>query len=200
MRSAMMASATLLLMGGAAFAQQAQSPAPTPHGHGAAPGAQQRPMSDQDLIASAMSAAPKSVAEGATIIVMDASNNARTLRQGTNGWTCMPDSPASPGQDPMCLDQNAMEWAATWIGKRPPPDKIGFVFMLAGGSDASNTDPHATGPSPGGTWIDTGPHVMIVGPAVGRMAGYPRGVQPDTTQPYVMWPGTPYEHLMIPIR
>ena len=41
---------------------------------------------------------------------------------------------------------------------------------------------------------------MIVGPAVGRMAGYPRGVQPDTTQPYVMWPGTLYEHLMIPIR
>ncbi len=192
--------AAVLLLGGTAWAQQAPSTAPTLHGHGVAPGAQQRPISDQDLITSAMSAAPKSVAEGATIIVMDASNNARTLREGSNGWTCMPDSPASPGQDPMCLDQNAMEWAGAWIGKRPPPDKIGFVFMLAGGSDASNTDPYATGPLQGGAWIDTGPHVMIVGPAVGRMAGYPRGVQPDTTQPYVMWPGTPYEHLMIPIR
>ena len=194
------AAAAVLLLGGTAWAQQAQSPAPTPHGHGAAPGAQQRPMSDQDLIASAMSAAPKSVAEGATIIVMDANHNTRTLRQGTNGWTCMPDSPASPGQDPMCLDQNAMEWAAAWIGRKPPPDKVGFVFMLAGGSDASNTDPYAASPSPGGRWVDTGPHVMIVGPAVARMAGYPRGVQPDTTQPYVMWAGTPYEHLMVPIR
>jgi len=192
--------AAALLLGGTAWAQQPPTAAPAPHGHGAAPGAQQRPMSDQDMIASAMSAAPKSVAEGATIVVMDANNNARTLRQGTNGWTCMPDSPASPGQDPMCLDQNAMEWAGAWIGKRPPPDKIGFVFMLAGGSDASNTDPYAASPSPGGRWVDTGPHVMVVGPAVARMAGYPRGVQPDTTQPYVMWAGTPYEHLMIPIR
>ena len=199
MRNAL-AAVLALSLGGTAWAQQAPSPAPMPHGHGAAPGAQQRPMSDQDMIASAMSAAPESVAEGATIIVMDASNNARTLRQGSNGWTCMPDSPASPGQDPMCLDQNAMEWAGAWIGKRPPPDKVGFVFMLAGGSDASNTDPYASGPSQGGAWIDTGPHVMVVSPAVGRMAGYPRGVQPDTTQPYVMWPGTPYEHLMIPIR
>ena len=199
MRRALTASATLLLVGGAVSAQQPSPPAQH-GGHTATPLAQQRPMTDEEMTASAMSAAPKSVAEGATIIVMDASNNARTLRQGSNGWTCMPDSPASPGQDPMCLDQNAMEWAGAWIGKRPPPDKIGFVFMLAGGSDASNTDPHATGPSPGGAWIDTGPHVMIVGPAVGRMAGYPRGVQPDTTQPYVMWPGTPYEHLMIPIR
>jgi hypothetical protein len=203
MRRIFVASVALLLTGGVALAQQAQQPSPpAPHGgHGAAPGAQQqRPMSDQDVIASAMSAAPRTVAEGATIVVMDANNSTRTLRRGTNGWTCMPDSPASPGQDPMCLDQNAMEWAGAWIGRRPPPDKIGFVFMLAGGSDASNTDPYAASPSPGGRWVDTGPHVMIVGPAVARMAGYPRGVQPDTTQPYVMWAGTPYEHLMIPIR
>ena len=199
MRRALTASAALLLLGGAVSAQQPSPPAQH-GGHAATPQAQQRPMTDEEMTASAMSAAPKSVAEGATIIVMDANHNARTLRRGTNGWTCMPDSPVSPGQDPMCLDQNAMEWAAAWIGRKPPPDKVGFVFMLAGGSDASNTDPHATGPSPGGAWIDTGPHVMIVGPAVGRMAGYPRGVQPDTTQPYVMWPGTPYEHLMIPIR
>ena len=30
--------------------------------------------------------------------------------------------------------------------------------------------------------------------------GYPRNPKPDTSQPYVMWGGTPYEHLMIPIR
>jgi len=162
--------------------------------------AQQAPQTDAQLIASAMSAAPKGVAEGATIVVMDANHQTRTLRPGTNGWTCMPDSPASPGQDPMCLDQNAMEWAAAWIGHKPPPDKIGFVFMLVGGSDASNTDPYAAGPSAGGAWVDTGPHVMIVGPAAAQMAGYPKATPPDATKPYVMWPGTPYEHLMIPVR
>ena len=80
-------------------------------------------------------------------------------------------------------------------------DLAGWAAQPTGDNPAGRIDnPHSTGPSPGGAWIDTGPHVMIVGPAVGRMAGYPRGVQPDTTQPYVMWPGTPYEHLMIPIR
>ena len=46
-------------------------------------------------------------------------------------------------------------------------------------------------------WVQTGPHVMIVGPAVREMGGYPRSVDvPDPTQPYAMFPGTPYEHLV----
>ena len=32
------------------------------------------------------------------------------------------------------------------------------------------------------------------------MQGYPTEAKPDTTQPYVMWPGTPYAHLMIPVH
>jgi hypothetical protein len=40
---------------------------------------------------------------------------------------------------------------------------------------------------------------MIVGPAVKQMAGYSRAVdQADPSQPYVMFPGTPWEHLMLP--
>jgi hypothetical protein len=31
------------------------------------------------------------------------------------------------------------------------------------------------------------------------MQGYPRTADPDVTRPYVMWPGTPYEHLMLPV-
>ena len=42
---------------------------------------------------------------------------------------------------------------------------------------------------------------MIVGSAAMRaMEGYPREAKPDTAKPYVMWSGTPYEHLMVPIR
>jgi hypothetical protein len=29
---------------------------------------------------------------------------------------------------------------------------------------------------------------------------YPKDADPDTSVPYVMWPGTPYQHLMIPIK
>jgi hypothetical protein len=161
---------------------------------------QQAPQSDAQLIASAMSAAPKAVGEGATIVAMDANGAMRTLRQGSNGFTCMPDDPGSPGPDPMCLDANAMEWLHAWMAKTAPPDKLGLVFMLVTGSDASNTDAHATEPAAGRRWIDTGPHVMVVGPAVRMMEGYPRTADPDTARPYVMWYGTPYEHLMIPVR
>jgi hypothetical protein len=100
----------------------------------------------------------------------------------------------------MCLDANAMEWAHAWMTHQTPPDNIGFMYMLAGGSDASNTDPYAKGPESGNHWVSTGAHVMVVGPAVKTMPGYPKDAEPNTSKPYVMWPGTPYEHLMIPIR
>ena len=60
-----------------------------------------------------------------------------------------------------------------WIGKQAPPADLGsgFMYMLAGGTDASNTDPYATGPAAGNAWIETGPHVMIVGPAAMHAIG-----------------------------
>jgi hypothetical protein len=156
--------------------------------------------SDTDLIKSAESAAPAAVAAGASILALDADGKMRTVREGTNGFWCMPDSPKTPGPDPMCGDSNSMEWAMTWIGKsEPPKGKVGFMYMLAGGTDASNTDPYAGAPAAGNNWITTGPHVMVVN-ATEMMAGYPTDASPDTSKPYVMWSGTPYAHLMIPIQ
>ena len=36
--------------------------------------------------------------------------------------------------------------------------------------------------------------------ATEMMAGYPDAANPDTSKPYIMWAGTPYAHLMIPIK
>jgi len=155
---------------------------------------------DAAMINSAESAAPAAVGSGAAVYAMDDKGAMRTLREGTNGFWCMPDNPATPGPDPMCGDANSMEWAMAWIGKKAPPeDKVGFMYMLAGGTDASNTDPYATGPGPDNDWVSTGPHVMVVN-AMEMMQGYPTDAQPDTTKPYVMWSGTPYAHLMIPVK
>jgi hypothetical protein len=155
---------------------------------------------DQQLIAEAMAAAPKAVGEKATIVAPDEKGGMRTLREGT-GFTCMPDNPVSPDKDPMCLDANGMEWAQALMGHTDPPaGKVGFGYMLMGGSDASNSDPYATKPAEGKTWVDTGPHVMVLN-AGSMMTGYPsQADNPDTKEPYVMWPGTPYAHLMIPVR
>ncbi len=152
-----------------------------------------------DPIKSAMSAAPAAVAEGATIVTAEADGTMKTLREGSNGFTCMPDNPSTPGPDPMCMDANAMEWAMAWIGHKPPPvEQPGLMYMLAGGTDASNTDPYAKKPDEGGNWVKTGAHIMVVGSAA-MLKGYPTDPVPDTSKPYVMWSGTPYAHLMIPV-
>jgi hypothetical protein len=153
------------------------------------------PATDADKIKSAMSAAPAAVAAGAAVMDM---TTMKTLKAGTNGWTCLPDGP-SPGVDPMCLDKNGMEWAGALMAKKDPPaGKMGFGYMLAGGSDASNTDPFATEPKPGGQWVDTGPHVMVLN--IGNsFVGYPTTAA-NTKVPYVMFPGTPYAHLMLPVK
>lgn len=161
---------------------------------------QMAPMSDADIIASAMKAAPEAVGKDSTVIAVGADGAIRVVRPGSNGFTCMADNPETPGPDPMCGDANAMEWVKAWIGHQAPAaDKVGFMYMLAGGTDASNTDPYATQPMAGNHWVETGPHVMIVG-APAMMQGYPRDADPDTSKPYVMWAGTPYEHLMIPVE
>ena len=156
---------------------------------------------DATMIESAMHAAPRSVAEHAAIVAADAKGGMRTLRDGNNGFTCMPDNPTTPGPDPMCMDAAAMEWAKAWMGHQTPPaGRVGFMYMLAGGTDASNTDPYATAPTAENHWVETGPHVMVVGADPAFYDQYPKDAQPDTGVPYVMWPGTPYQHLMIPVK
>ena len=184
-----------------------QQPAPQPPQENAAPAATSSqppkgpvtpPTTDEGRIKSAMSAAPESVAKEATIIAMDEKMQVRTLRQGTSMWTCLPDGP-SPGLDPMCMDKNGLEWVQAWLAhKDPPANKMGFGYMLMGGSDASNEDPLATAPAEGHPWVDTGPHVMVFNIGT-RFEGYP-ATHEDPTKPFVMFPNTPYAHLMIPVK
>lgn len=153
-----------------------------------------------DPVASAESAAPAAIAQKASIVTLDANGAMSTVRQGSNGWTCMPDSPTTPGPDPMCFDANAGKWVDAWVHHKPPPaGTVGVMYMLEGGTDASNTDPYATKPTAENNWVQTGPHLMVVG-SKEVLAGYPSGPKPDTAAPYVMWAGTPYAHLMIPVN
>src|SRR4051812_11983694 len=163
-------------------------------------GADPKPKTDAAKIANAMTAAPPAISRNASVAEMNEDGSMKMLRKGTSEWTCVPDDPSTPGDDPMCLDPNAMEWLHAYMTKAPPPDKVGFIYMLKGGWDFSNTDPFATKPQNGKATI-TGPHVMVVGPAMKSVPGCDRtgeGVNPAI--PYVMWKDTPYEHVMIPVR
>src|ERR1017187_5699318 len=77
------------------------------------------------------------LAEHATIVAPGDKGAMRTLRTGTNGFTCMPDNPETPGPDPMCWDKNAGDWIDAYLNhKAPPAGKVGLMYMLAGGTDA----------------------------------------------------------------
>jgi hypothetical protein len=71
---------------------------------------------------------------------------------------------------------------------------------LKGGSDASIDDPFATEPPEGKKWVQTGPHVMIGGPGITKMLeGYSKSAD-EAHKPYIMFGGTPYEYLMVPVE
>ena len=146
------------------------------------------------LVKAALAAAPASIAQNATVMDWDGT----VLKEGSNGWACFPDVPSSPGTDPMCLDATWQAWAQAWQNHAQPDLKtLGLAYMLAGGSDASNTDPFATEPASGDDWIDSGPHIMILLPDMSRADNLP--TDPTNGGPYVMWKNTPYAHIMMPV-
>ena len=58
--------------------------------------------SDEWKIANPLSAGPATITEHAAVMdwpanPKDGMSHGRVLRQGTNGWTCMPDVPGRPG-------------------------------------------------------------------------------------------------------
>ncbi len=151
-------------------------------------------------IQNAMSAAPASIASGATIMDWAGSPTSQPtqLRAGTNGWTCFADNPGTPGNDPMCFDAAFGAWATAWMGhKSPSITAFGVAYMLQGGTDASNTDPFKMKPDSGQPWVDTGPHVMVVVPNVAALRGLPTDYK--SGGPYIMWQNTPYAHVMVPV-
>ena len=162
------------------------------------------PVSGQDdadaKIAQAMSAAPPAIGEEATIYDLEVDEDGAfiVLREGSNGWSCFPDAPGTPSVDPMCLDQTWMSWLAALIAQEEPNTMVpGLAYMLQGGSDASNTDPFATEPAAGDEWVSSPPHVMLLMP--GDLDQDAFSTDHASGGPYIMWAGTPYEHIMMPV-
>ncbi len=158
--------------------------------------------SRQAEIRRAVSAAPRSIAARAAVVDMDERGRTTKLRDGDNGWTCIPRDPGTPLGHPLCLDQNGFEWMqAAMSGRAPDPTKIGYCYMLRGGSSWSNVDVSATKlPEGETTYISIPPHVMILNARIAGESGFPAGPHPDTRKPFVMYGGTPYANVTIPIQ
>ena len=147
----------------------------------------------QAKIKRALSAAPSRIAKSAKVVDMDAQGKMEVLRDGTNGFTCFPGHPGVVGDVAMCADGPSLQWASDWKSHKPKPTNTqpGIIYMLAGGTDWSATDPYATS----GTPIKEPPHWMIMWPFDVNTSGLTG--KPAQTGTWIMWAGTPYAHLMI---
>ncbi len=147
-----------------------------------------------DVIESAMSAGPSSISMDAAIV--DWSMN--RIREGTNGWTCLPDRPDTPGNDPWCVNEPWLNFVHALMNKTEPTyTGLGIAYMLQGDAAVSNTDPYATEMTTEDDWVvGLGAHSMILVPDLESLKNI--STDPYNGGPWVMWPDTPYAHLMIP--
>ncbi|TDG14235.1 hypothetical protein E2F43_09790 [Seongchinamella unica] len=144
------------------------------------------------LIALARSAAPSMVSADATIMY-----RGEVLAEGSNGWTCMPETLPDDGS-PMCSD-------AVWMAMMQAmgnnadftPERVGISYMLQGDAGVSNSDPMHPMGKDAPDFIKEGAHLMVILPK--EML---KGITNDPHEggPYVMWGDTPYAHIMIPIE
>ncbi len=81
----------------------------------------------KDLLQRLEGVAPPEVLQNATLIDVGETGEMRTLREGTNGWTCM-----YPGTDPMCADAGGVAWGkALFGGAEAPPEDSGLHLHAA---------------------------------------------------------------------
>ena len=148
----------------------------------------------EQKIGLAKAAAPSNVSDEAR--VLDADNT--VLQDGDNGWTCMVGTPPNY-ENPMCVDAVWLGWLDAYMNKTPYKNEtraIGFSYMLVGDIPVDNDDPFNTDEGKN-TWVQEGPHLMLLVPQ-GLFGDLPR--DPYAGGPYVMWEGSEYAHIMVPLE
>ena len=99
----------------------------------------------------------------------------------------------------MCLDAEFQKWAVGFMSGKPPKlAAIGVAYMLQGDRGASISDPFAKSAAKPKDWVVAGPHVMVATPNPASLASLP--AKPSGGVPWVMWKGTPYAHIMVPVK
>jgi hypothetical protein len=146
-------------------------------------------------IAHARAAAPAAVSADATIVI-----DGEVAVEGSNGWTCMPDTMPKDGAA-ICVDALWGEMMAA-IGAKAAfqANGVGLSYMLLGdpeGTGTSNSDPFHPDVKNADDYVETGPHLMVIVPKE-LLEGM--NSDPSTGGPYVMWGDTDYAHIMVPVE
>ena len=156
--------------------------------------------SEEQIIEIAMSAGPENISGNATIISHDGS----LLREGSNGWVCMPGMPPNENVNPMCVDPAWQNWLEEYMkavmGQSydydPNQATFGMSYMLVGDVPVDNNEPFNTDQNQV-VWVAEGPHLMILLPQ-DLLKDLP--TDPYAGGPYVMWEGSEFVHVMVPLE
>ena len=157
-------------------------------------------------------AAPSFIAANCTVVDMDSEGNQIILREGTNGWTAMASNPRGPADPengwkdaheamPMVGDAQSFKWVTAYMSKtKPEMDSDGWAWMLHGdmGEDNSKQMVMKKEDAAEGQWIESGAHLMLMPKDPSTLAGQTTDFMSGA--PYVMFQGTGYDHLMIPVE
>ena len=149
--------------------------------------------SKRTKIARALSAAPANIARSAKVVDRNESGEETVLREGSNEFTCFPGHVGVIGDPPFCANAPALQWEKDMADHKSKPTNTepGIEYMLAGATDWSASDPHATS----GTPIKEPPHWMILWPFDSATTGLSTTLR--NTGTWIMYAGTPWAHLMI---
>ena len=102
---------------------------------------------------------------------------------------------------PTCNDKEAMKWMNAFMkNEKPKLDKDGWMWMLHGdvGEDNLVAGVLNKEDSTPGQWIESGPHLMFIPKDIKSLDNW--NTDFTTGEPYVMFPGTIYAHVMIPVE
>ena len=152
--------------------------------------------------------APSFIAVNCTVMDSDGT----MLREGTNGWTAMPANPRGPAHPEngwkdaheamaMVGDAQSFKWVSDYMSKtKPEMDSDGWAWMLHGdmGEDNSKQMVMKKEDAAEGQWIESGAHLMLMPKDPSTLAGQTTDFMSGA--PYVMFQGTGYDHLMIPVE
>ena len=150
------------------------------------------------------SAAPAFIGDYATVI----GASGKVIRKGSNGWRCEPFMPMPEGgyktpheAAPACSDANAVAWANAYKSQQKPKlEADGWIWMLHGDLGVDNFKPYTDGQKNMGHkhFIESGAHLMLMPKDPSSMDG--QSTDYTNGGPYVMFKGTPYVHMMIPVE
>lgn len=156
-----------------------------------------KPMSQEQQIKLALSAAPPRISKDASVMLPGEGGKMVEVKKGTNGFTCIPTVNNRPEPDPMCYDAAVGQWVEALQKKAEKPGNTvpGISYMARGGYHWEKDGKVLMDEEPGAKLVKEPPHWMMMWPFTSADTRLPN--RPNPSGVWIMFDGTPFAHLMV---